>query len=89
MTAERDTRRGRLREDGLPGARFEVSDLKRALDRFRSDDMTDSAAALTYYALMSLFPALLFGIAILGLVGEQALVTDATQYLRDAGAPPG
>ena len=79
--------RGREREDDLPGARFEVSDLKRALDRFRSDDMTDSAASLTYYALMSLFPAMLFGVAILGLVGEQGLVTDATDYLRDAGAP--
>lgn len=50
--------------------------------------MTDSAAALTYYTLLSLFPALLFFVAILGLVGEQGLVNDATQYLRDAGSPP-
>ena len=28
--------------------------------------MTDRAAALTYYAMMSLFPALLLGITLLG-----------------------
>ena len=50
--------------------------------------MTDAAAALTYYALLSLFPALLFGVALLGLVSEQGLITDAADYLRDSGAPP-
>ena len=28
------------------------------------------------------------GLALLGLVGEQSLVTDSVEYLRDAGAPP-
>jgi membrane protein len=50
--------------------------------------MTDHAAGLTYYALLSLFPALLFALAILGLVGERGLVVDAVDYARDAGAPP-
>ena len=49
--------------------------------------MSDRAAGLTYYALMSLFPALLFAIAILGFFGQQGLITDAANYLRDAGAP--
>ena len=35
--------------------------------------MTDNAAALTYYALLSLFPALLFGVAVLGVFGQQGL----------------
>ena len=39
--------------------------------------MTDYAAALTYYVMMSLFPALLVGISLLGLLGDQSLVTDA------------
>lgn len=49
--------------------------------------MTDHAAALTYYSLLSLFPALLFGIAALGFFGQAGLITDAADYLRKAGAP--
>lgn len=49
--------------------------------------MTDHAAALTYYALMSLFPALLFAMAVLGVFGEQALVDDIASLLRDSGVP--
>jgi membrane protein len=49
--------------------------------------MSDRAAGLTYYALMSLFPALLFAVAILGFFGQQGLISDAANYLRDAGAP--
>jgi membrane protein len=49
--------------------------------------MSQRAAALTYYALMSLFPALLIGVAVLGVFGQQGLVTDAADYLKDAGAP--
>ena len=47
--------------------------------------MTDRAATLTYFAMMSLFPALLVGVTLLGLVGQQGLVTDATNYLLDHG----
>jgi membrane protein len=50
--------------------------------------MSQRAAALTYYALMSLFPALLIGVAVLGYFGQAALVSDAADYLKDAGAPP-
>jgi membrane protein len=49
--------------------------------------MTDSAASLTYYSLLSLFPALLFAVAVLGVFGQQGLITEAARYLRDAGAP--
>ena len=37
---------------------------------------------------MSLFPALLFGVAVLGVAGQQGLITQAADFLRDAGAPP-
>jgi membrane protein len=50
--------------------------------------MTQRAAALTYYALLSLFPALLVAVAVLGVFGQQALVREAADYLKDAGAPP-
>jgi membrane protein len=49
--------------------------------------MSDHAAALTYYSLMSLFPALLFGIAVLGLFGQETLIPDTADYLKSAGAP--
>jgi membrane protein len=49
--------------------------------------MTDSAAALTYYALMSLFPALLVAVALLGVFGQQSLIANTADYLKTAGAP--
>ncbi len=58
----------------------------RAARSYLAHQMTDRAAALTYYAMMSLFPALLFGVTLLGLFGQQGLVEDATNYLADHGA---
>jgi membrane protein len=49
--------------------------------------MSDHAAALTYYSLLSLFPALLFAVAVLGVFGQQALIADTADYLKTAGAP--
>src|SRR3954464_11060663 len=43
---------------------------KRTLSEFRDDNLTDWAAALTYYAVLSLFPALLVLVALLGLFGQ-------------------
>jgi membrane protein len=52
---------------------------------FLAHQMTDRAATLTYFAMMSLFPALLVGVTLLGLFGQQGLVTEATNYLTDHG----
>jgi membrane protein len=46
--------------------------LKRTIKEFRDDNLTDWAAALTYYGVLSLFPALLVLVSILGLVGQSA-----------------
>jgi membrane protein len=55
---------------------------------FYDDQMTHHAAALTYYALMSLFPALLLAVSILGLVGQYPATYDAIlNYLRDVVPP--
>jgi membrane protein len=51
---------------------------KRTVREFREDDFTDWAAALTYYAILSIFPALLVAVSVLGLIGESA-----TQPLLD------
>jgi membrane protein len=69
------------------GPALELGDFKRAFKRFRKDDVTDYAAALTYYSLLSLFPALLFSAALLGVFGQQAMISDAASYQKDAGAP--
>ncbi len=49
--------------------------------------MGHHAAAMTYYAMLSLFPALIIGVAALGLFGQQATVHDVTAYLTRNGAP--
>jgi membrane protein len=73
--------------DPRPGKRLVLGDFKRAFKRFQADEMTDRAAALTYYSLLSLFPALLFGVASLGYFGGSGLIDDAADYLLQAGAP--
>src|SRR3954447_11360572 len=74
-------------KDPRPGPALALADFKQAFKRFQADQMTDRAAGLTYYSLLSLFPALLFGVAALGAFGQQALITNAADYLRQAGAP--
>lgn len=64
-----------------------VGSIKRTFKSFEDDNMLDHAAALTYYVMMSLFPALLVCVSLLGLLGSQSLVTDAVAYARDNGAP--
>lgn len=72
---------------GRPGPAVQPRDFKRAFTRFQKDRVGDHAAALTYYSLLSLFPALLFGVALLGVFGQQGLIADATRFLRSVGAP--
>jgi membrane protein len=50
---------------------------------FYDDQMTQHAAALTYYGLMSLFPTLLLALSLLGLLGQYPQTYDAIiGYLR-------
>ena len=46
--------------------------LKRTVAEFRADNVTDWAAALTYYAVLSIFPALIALISVVGLLGSSA-----------------
>jgi membrane protein len=46
--------------------------LKRTFREFKEDNLTDWAAALTYYAVLAIFPALIVLVSILGLIGESA-----------------
>ncbi len=49
--------------------------LKRTFAEFSEDNLSDSAAALTYYGVLAAFPALIALISIVGLVGDPATTT--------------
>jgi membrane protein len=80
-TRERQDARGNgrfRREDRAPespthlGVRSWGGVLKRTVTEFKEDNLTDWAAALTYYGILAIFPALLVLVSILGLIGESA-----------------
>jgi membrane protein len=59
--------------------------MKAMYSRFGEIQVTDRAAALTYYSMLSLFPALLVAVALLALVGEYPDTYESiTGTLRDA-----
>jgi membrane protein len=61
---------------------------KRTFRAFYDDQMTHHAAALTYYALMSLFPTALLALSLLGLLGQYPETYEAiTGYVEEV-APP-
>jgi membrane protein len=80
----RDPRATELRAGEKPSL---FSALKLAFKNFSAHNMTDRGAGLTYYLVMSIFPALLVAVSLLGFFGAQSIVTDSVTYLRDAGAP--
>ncbi|MFE0589120.1 YihY/virulence factor BrkB family protein [Micromonospora echinospora] len=58
-----------------------LATLRRTGREFSEDSLTDWAAALTYYGVLSIFPGLLVLISLLGLLGESA-----TNEVRDTVA---
>jgi membrane protein len=51
--------------------------LRRTAVEFKDDNLTDWAAALTYYAVLALFPALLALVALVGIFGQYPQTTNA------------
>jgi membrane protein len=60
---------------GTDGKTGLFATLERTVREFSEDNMSDWAAALTYYGLLSLFPALIALVSIVGLVGDPASTT--------------
>ncbi|MBV8431384.1 MAG: YihY/virulence factor BrkB family protein [Solirubrobacterales bacterium] len=54
------------------GTRSWFGVFKRTIREYKADNLTDWAAALTYYGVLSIFPALIALVSILGLVGHSA-----------------
>ena len=61
--------------------------LKRTFTEFSEDNLSDWAAALTYYGVLALFPALIALVSIVGLFGDPATVTKALTDMVTAIGP--
>lgn len=60
--------------------------LKRTASEFQEDNLADWAAALTYYALLSLFPAVIAMISLIGLFGDPRSTTSSlTEIITEIG----
>lgn len=60
--------------------------MKRTIREFRADNLTDWAAALTYYSILSIFPALVAFVGIVGLVGKNPETTNSIlKIIGDVG----
>jgi membrane protein len=60
--------------------------LKRTGKEFQDDNLTDWAAALTYYGLLALFPGVLVLVSLLGIFGEHPRTTNTVlDIVRDLG----
>jgi membrane protein len=63
------------------------STLKRTLKEFSEDNLTDWAAALTYYGVLAMFPALIALVSIIGLLIDPKTLTDTlTSVIPGAAA---
>ena len=61
--------------------------LKKTLREFSKDQCPDLAAALTYYAVLSLFPAILALVSLIGLFGDPQKTTDALLQIVSGFVP--
>ena len=73
--ADGDGPRRDYRPEGVERKSSLLTTLKRTLKEYSEDNMSDWAAALTYYGLLAVFPALIALVAIVGLVGNPASTT--------------
>ncbi|MET1034875.1 MAG: YihY/virulence factor BrkB family protein [Arthrobacter sp.] len=62
--------------------------LKRTVREFSRDECTDLAAALTYYGVLSIFPALLALVSLLGVVGQAEQTTQTLLSVIEGVADP-
>jgi membrane protein len=86
-TAEADLREN-VAPDDIPAPGWKAI-VRRTVKEFSNDNLTDWAAALTYYAVLALFPALIVLVALLGIFGQYPQTTnDLIDILKTAGADP-
>jgi membrane protein len=102
QTRERDETRPRdghenvdpVRRDYAPEGEVSKTSLgatlKRTLTEFQEDNLSDWAAALTYYGLLSLFPALIAMVSLIGIFGDpQTTTRKLTEIITEIGPESG
>jgi membrane protein len=78
------------RPEGAGGGTGLWATLKRTLTEFQEDNLSDWAAALTYYGLLSLFPALIAMVSLIGIFGDpQTTTTKLTEIITEIGPSSG
>lgn len=75
--ARRDERRADYAPEGADRKSSLLATLKRTATEFSEDNLSDWAAALTYYGLLALFPALIALVSILGIFGDPKTTTES------------
>ena len=60
--------------------------LRDAAKSFQEKSLTDAAAALTYYSVLSIFPGLIVLVSLLGVVGSQESVDGLLRIAEDLGS---
>ena len=78
--------RREMRPTGVEPSATLMGTLKRTWSEFRQDDLTDWAAALTYYGLLSLFPGLIAVSSLIGLFADPQTITDVVLRLAPESA---
>jgi membrane protein len=83
-----------IRRDYQPGGTYAKPGafgiLRRTLTEFSEDNLTDQAAALTYYGLLALFPALIALVSIVGLFADpQTTAQKITEIVTQIGPSSG
>jgi membrane protein len=74
------------RPEGAAAKPGTLATLKRTATEFQEDNLSDWAAALTYYGLLALFPALIAMLSLIGLVGDPKSTTDSlTEIITEIG----
>ena len=72
---------------GRDGKASGFGTLKRTFTEFSEDNLSDWAAALTYYGVLALFPALIAMVSVVGLVGNPASTTKTLTDIVTAIGP--
>jgi membrane protein len=85
-----DGARRDYRPEGAGQGTGVLATLKRTATEFQEDNLSDWAAALTYYGLLSLFPALIAMVSLIGIFGDPKSTTQSlTEIITEIGPQSG
>ena len=82
-----DAGRSDFEPEGAGGKANAGGTIKRLVKEISQDNLTDWAAALTYYLVLAMFPAFIALVSIVGLVFDPQQITDALTSLLNTIAP--